>query len=287
MEIIPARTFNLLYVYQDSAWLLILLVIFLIKKRYLAIIAGLIGGMVYFIVDYGIFYLALGTRTVEGASPAILLLWLSMSYGFTNFAWIWLWLDRDSYAVEWSLLMILGWFTTALLSQNFGSAFQVISISRGTSGYHGVMALILLVGYGILIIKNIKAVNTAHIYNVQDINNQQSSVDDKRIQNGNVSGDNIKRRFLKNNNNKIRDLSNNISSGNNTPGKKINILWILAIGILVQFSWEAILLIAGIRPIGIMPLLVNSLLETNLGLPYMFLIHCAISKRFNEDLSKV
>ncbi len=248
MEIIPARIFNLLYVYLDITWLLVLLVIFIIKKRYIAIIAGLIGGLVYFIVDYGIFYLALGTRVVEGAEPASLLLWLSMSYGFTNFAWIWLWLDRDSYALEWSLLIIFGWFTTALLSQNFGSSFQVISISRGTASYHGVMAVILLVGYGILIIKNIKG-QKAH---ARDFRNQGS-----------------------------------VSSEDESKYKKINILWILAIGLLVQFSWEAVLLIAGIRPIGILPLIVNSILETNLGLPYLFLIHRAISKKYNENFSRV
>ena len=140
MEVIPAREFNFLYIYLDSVWLLILFFIFIYTKRYMAIIAGLAGAAIYFIVDYGIFYLLLGTRTVSGANPAILLLWLSISYGFTNFAWIWLWLDRDGYALEWSILIISGWFTTALLSKNFGSSFALISLQRGTSSYHGVMA---------------------------------------------------------------------------------------------------------------------------------------------------
>ena len=228
MEIIAAREFNFLYIYLDSAWLLILFFIFIYTKRYMAIIAGLAGAAIYFIVDYGIFYLLLGTRTVSGANPAILLLWLSISYGFTNFAWIWLWLDRDGHALEWSILIISGWFTTALLSKNFSSNFALVSIQRGTSSYHGVMALILLVGYSILIIKNIKRSDSGK--------------------------------------------------------EKINIFWILSIGVLVQFSWEAVLLISGIRNPGFMPLIVNSLLETNLGLPYLFLIHRAISTRFEENL---
>jgi hypothetical protein len=230
LEVIPAREFNFLYIYLDSVWLLILFFIFIYTKRYMAIIAGLAGAAIYFIVDYGIFYLLLGTRTVSGANPATLLLWLSISYGFTNFAWIWLWLDRDSHALEWSILIISGWFTTALLSKNFGSNFALISIQRGTSSYHGVMALILLVGYSILIIKNIK--RSAEVK------------------------------------------------------ERINIFWILSIGVLVQFSWEAVLLISGIRNPGFMPLIVNSLLETNLGLPYLFLIHRAISTRFEENLHR-
>ena len=63
--------------------------------------------------------------------------------------------------------------------------------------------------------------------------------------------------------------------------------WILAIGILVQFAWEFVLLITGIRASGFGPLLVNSLLETNLGLPYIFLIHRAINRRWSENLRRL
>jgi len=229
MEIIPSRIFSTLYIYIDIAWLIIFLAILLYFKRKLAVIAGLIGAALYFIIDFGVFFLLLDTRVVEGASPAMLLLWLSISYGFTNFAWIWLWLDRDGHSLEWSLLIISGWFTTALLSQNFGSNLSIISIQRGTSSYHGVMSLILFIGYALLIIMNLK---------------------------------------------------------NKNSEKKINIIWILAIGILVQFSWEAVLLITGIRATGWMPLIINSLLETNMGLPYLFLIHRAVSLRYSENLKR-
>ena len=116
----------------------------------LSLIHIFLGGLLYFLVDYGGFYLLLNTRTVAGADPFWFLLWMSMSYGFTNFVWIWLWLDRDGHALEWSILIVAGWFTTALLSQNFGGAFGTISIARGTGSYHGLMAAILFVGYAIL-----------------------------------------------------------------------------------------------------------------------------------------
>lgn len=229
LEVIPSRIFNFLYVYIDIVWLVALLIILICAKRYLAVFAGLIGSLIYFIVDYGIFYHALGTRVIEGADPLTLLLWLSISYGFTNFAWIWLWLDRDKRSLEWSVLIIFGWLATALLSQNFGSNFHAIYIQRGTNSYHGIMALILLIGYAILIVKN--------------------------------------------------------NRGNPGHNGKIKIFWILSIGILVQFSWEAVLLINGIRAIGIMPLIINSLVETNMGLPYIFLIHRVVTSKRNEDLS--
>lgn len=227
MEVIPARVLNGLYIWLDIAFLCFLLVLLLVRKKYLAAFFGAFGGLLYFVVDYGGFYLLLHTRTVEGADPFWFLLWLSISYGFTNFVWIWLWLDRDRHIFEWSVLIVSGWLCTALLSQNFGADFQEISISRGTGSYHGIMAAILFIGYAILCIHNMRV-----------------------------------------------------------PKKERAPLgWILAIGILVQFSWEFILLISGIRAQDFAPLVVNSLLETNLGLPYIYFIHRAVKRRRNEDLS--
>ena len=116
-------------------------------------------------------------------------------------------------------------YINSLLSQNFGASFGIITTTRGTGSYHGVMALIMFIGYAILIVNNIHS---------QD---------------------------------------------------KISIPRILAIGILVQFSWEAVLLITNIRRLETMPIIINSLIETNLGLPYLFIIHRAISKKRNENLT--
>jgi CubicO group peptidase (beta-lactamase class C family) len=155
VEVVAARTLSALYITLDIAWLGIFGAIPLWRKKRTAFVAGLIGGLVYFIVDYGIFYRLLGTRVVRGADPLQFLLWLSLSYGFTNIAWIWLLLDRDGHAVEWLLMIILGWVTVALLSRSFGAGFAVIAIRRGTSAYRGMMALLLAVGYGFLILRNL------------------------------------------------------------------------------------------------------------------------------------
>lgn len=224
MEMLVARTFNALYIYLDIGWLIVYALVLLWSRRYPAMVAGLAGGIIYFAVDYGIFYLLLGTRVVEGADTFWFLLWLSMSYGFTNFAWIWLLLDRDGRTVEWSLLTVSGWVAVAMLSSGFGAGFPVISIHRGTMNYHGIMALVLLAGYLYLIMSNLRA----------------------------------------------------------RPGERVNLLRLLAIGIGVQFSWELILLLSGIRPAGIMPLIINSLIETNLGMPYLYLIHKAIGKQLSR-----
>jgi hypothetical protein len=224
MQIVAARTLNTLYIFLDIAWLALFCGLLLVFKRRLALLVGLLAGLLYFLVDYGIFYRLLGTRSVQGADTFWFLLWLSFSYGITNFAWIWLLLERDRQSVEWSALIVSAWLALALLSQNFGAGFPVITIQRGTGAYHGVMALILFAGYLYIIIQNLRG------------------------------------------------------------KEKINILWLMAIGIGVQFSWEAVLLVTGIRPAGLGALLVNSLIETNLGLPYIYFIQRAVTRKLGKQV---
>jgi hypothetical protein len=225
--LIAARTMQSLYIWLDLAFLLAFVVVLVWSRRYQALVAGVVGGIIYFVVDYGIYYRVLGTRVIHGADPFWFLLWLSLSYGLTNFAWIWLWLDRDKRAVEWSIFIITGWIWVALMSQVLGYDDTPISIMRGTSDYHGIFALLLFLGYGGLAVYNLRQSDTR---------------------------------------------------------KRAPLLWILAIGILVQFSWEAVLAISGIRNLSWATLIVNSLLETNMGLPYLYLIHRWTNKKWDERL---
>ena len=230
MDYIVARELNTLYIILDTAFLILIGYLLIRTKKWLAFFFGLAGALIYFLVDYGIFFLILGTREVVGANTFWFLLWLSTSYGFTNFLWIWLFLDKDKHIIEWSVLMVIGWFAIAMIAQNFGTSFSTIQISRGTGSYHGAMAIILLAGYIYIIIHNLT----------------------------------------------------------NENAENIPILKLLFIGIIVQFSWEAILLISGIRPQGYNPLIINSLLETNLGIPYLFFIHKFIKKfKSNDSLSQI
>lgn len=66
-------------------------------------------------------------------------------------------------------------------------------------------------------------------------------------------------------------------------------LWL--IGVSIQAAWEFFLLLGGIRS-GMMAssvekagvLLINSLLETNLGMPYVYAIYVAVSSKYEESL---
>ena len=242
-EIIAQRVFNPLYIYLDIVFLIGLCVLLAVKKKYLTLIFGLCGGVLYMIVDYGIFHWATHSREIfyNGAEGGELLmfgvlLWMSLSYGITNFVWIWLWFARDRHKFEFTLLIIVWWIAAPLLAGTFGANLPPIKIQRTTGAYHGYMALILLVGYV-----------GAIVYNL----------------------------FCR------------------EKEKRFPLLWLLATGIAVQFGWEFSLLLGGIRSAEfvsvadkIMTLVVNSLLETNLGAVPIYCIYAFITARFTENLQK-
>lgn len=233
-EIIAQRQFTYSYIWLDSAFLIALALLLLFRKKYMTTIVGLIMGVVYMVVDYGIFHLVCHSRSIEGGDLFTTLLWMSMSYGFTNFVWIWLWLSKDEHLFEWSCLILIWWFSCPMLAKVMPLGKDLITIQRTTGEYHGYMALILFVGYFIAIAYNLWQTDRL---------------------------------------------------------KRINLLWILTIGILVQFGWEAGLLLGGIRSATIesgeqkiLTMVVNSLLETNLGMPYVYLIFAAITSKITEQL---
>lgn len=235
MELIARRQFVPAYIALDTVFLLALAGLLLWKKRRMAALVGGIMGVVYFIVDYGVFHLICHSRSIEGGSLFWTLLWMSMSYGFTNFAWIWLALDKDEYLIEWSLLILCWWFCCPMLAQLIGFGQMPIVIQRTTGAYHGWMAVILFVGYLLAVVRNLRE-------------------SDRKC--------------------------------------RIDLLRLLAIGIAAQFAWEAALLLGGIRSAGLdfaeklRPLIVNSLLETNLGMPYVYLIFVALTRRFTPALAR-
>jgi len=224
------------YIILDSVFIIIFLALLFFKKRYATFYFALIGGIIYWLVDYGLFYLASGSRQIfvsgieqDSLHTALILFWMSMSYGITNFAFIWLCLSKDKHLKEWLFLIIMWWIACPILS-SIGGGFN-IETTRTTTKYHYIMVIFLLVGYGGLIIHNL---------------------------------------FTKKSN--------------------INILWLCLIGIAVQFSWEAALLIGGIRPINsasLVTLFVDSLVETNMGMPYIYLIYLGFTYHYTEDLKKI
>lgn len=242
-QIIASRSFTMAYIWLDIVFLVLLAALLVYRKKFLALLWGLAGGILYLIVDYGIFYLLMGSRSIyiggvlQGSSGTFLiLLWMSLSYGMTNFIWIWLCLERDEHLREWTF-MIFGWWIVCPMLSEMAPASTAVQTARTTAGYHWVMALILFVCYMVLI-----------IYNMYQ-----------------------------------RD-----------PRLRVNILWLCVIGVTVQFGWEFGLLIGGIRSSGadiapeekLRTLVVNSLLETNLGMPGIYAIFLAVTSKWEETLKR-
>lgn len=235
-DITPTRNFNLLYIILDSIFILFLLIMLVVKKRYFTTLFALFGGVLYFIVDFGYFYLLSHSRQImiddviqNDLVTGLILFWMSMSYGITNFAFIWLCLRKDKHLKNW-LMLIIGWWLMVPLIASLGGPNNIQTF-RTTNQYHSYMAIILCIGYGGLLLYNLL-----------------------------------------------------------TKKKQIPLLWLNVIGISVQFSWEFALLIHGIRPMNansFSTIVVNSLLETNLGMPYIFLIFLCMNRYISEDLKKV
>ena len=147
-EMIARRQFDPLYIWLDLGFLLFFACLLLLRKKYMTVLIGLLAGLLYMVVDFGIFHLVCGAREISGGYSLFwVLLWMSMSYGFTNFAWIWLWISKDHRLLEWSMLILTWWFCCPLMSQTFTARFasgmQPIVIQRTTGAYHGWMAVIL------------------------------------------------------------------------------------------------------------------------------------------------
>lgn len=229
------------FVYFDIAFLAVFAALLLWRKKRMTLMIGALAGALYFIVDYGIFYGAFCERAIlvngEAATPnvfCLILLWMSISYGFTNFAWIWLWLSKDRDLLEWSMLILCWWFVGPVLAAQF-CVGDAVTTFRSTGTTHGGMAIVFFVGY-----LGLFAYNFAQ---------------------------------------KDRDA-------------RVKVPWLFAIGVLAQFGWEFFLLLGGIRSDGrpaeakIRTLIVHSLLETNLGMPYACWIFVLLTSRYTEELKK-
>lgn len=246
MNVIAERMFGVPYIVLDSVFILAFLALLLITRRRLAALWAIAGGVLYFIVDYGIFHLLTGSRHIgtvnadgvfsvggEGMMFGVLM-WMSLSYGITNFAWIWLCLKKDKHIAEWTVLIFVWWLVCPILDNAITGDGMHVRIWRETVGYHWFMAVFLAVSYFAVIVYNL---------------------------------------FQKD------------------GAKRMRILWLFGIGVAVQFGWEFALLLGGIRS-GSMEfaeqlrvLAVNSLMETNLGLPAMYCIYLFVTSRVREDLT--
>lgn len=145
-NIVPTRNLNLLYIILDSIFLIVFLSLLIWKKRYETVLFAVFGGILYTIVDFGGFYLMSHTRTVyingevaNALDTFLVLFWMSMSYGITNFAFIWTALSKDKYTKYWIFLICMWWMIAPSIADMGGEA--TIQTTRTTGAYHGWMGI--------------------------------------------------------------------------------------------------------------------------------------------------
>lgn len=75
VEIIARRAFSPLYIAFDIAFLIVFAGLLLWKKKYMTVLVGALAGLLYMIVDFGIFHLVCHSRSIsEGHSLFLVLL---------------------------------------------------------------------------------------------------------------------------------------------------------------------------------------------------------------------
>lgn len=218
MGVIGSKTLSNLFIYLNFIWIILFVVILVMKKRYLALIVGMVGGILLYILFYS------GLRIRVSTSMNILL--VSLGYGFSIFSWLWLLLDKDGRDVEWSIISIMGLFIVCYLSYGSAKLGIVSAIEKNLTSLYGWMALMMVVGYLYLSIRN-------------------------------MSG---------------------------SAQERVDILNLLTMGFIIQFSRELIFLFTNIRRLGVEALMFNSIIKINSILPFIYLLHRFIIRRFDETL---
>lgn len=165
MEIIAQRVFSPLYIILDSIFLILFCILLIVKKRYLTLLFSIAGGILYMVVDFGVFHLLLGSRSIENGSMFWVLLWMSMSYGITNFALIWIWVSKDKHIKEFTAAIWIWWICCPMITQTF-SFGTPIKIQRTTGAYHGYMAIFMAISYFTLIIYNVLQKERSKKFNI-------------------------------------------------------------------------------------------------------------------------
>lgn len=109
-----------------------LVLILILKHKKDTLYFSLFGGILYFLVDFGYFYYISKSRTVtisgnecNSFQTGLVLLWMSLSYGITNFAFIWLCIKKDEDLKE-ILIMIIGWWL--IVPQSHQLVERIISL---------------------------------------------------------------------------------------------------------------------------------------------------------------
>ncbi|MFW9960536.1 MAG: hypothetical protein ACFFDV_05930 [Candidatus Thorarchaeota archaeon] len=122
------RTFDADFMLFDLAFTIIWIIILWRRGYVKPLLFGLLGILINFIIDFGVWYSYLGIRTVDGLpnliSPLSFFVYFSITYGMIQYSYVQVMFARkpqDPYQekkdrVEWSLFLFVGWLLIGFLS---------------------------------------------------------------------------------------------------------------------------------------------------------------------------
>ena len=138
-------------------------VIILYKKGYIKpLLFGLMGILVNFIVDYGIWYSIMGIRTVEGLpswmSPLSFFVYFSITYGIMQYSYVQAMFTKrldqpereKKERAQISVLLFLGWLIIAYLSVLLPLNDLEITVTRTMTDQRFIEVLVVIVEFALL-----------------------------------------------------------------------------------------------------------------------------------------
>ncbi|KAJ6234311.1 hypothetical protein M0813_04114 [Anaeramoeba flamelloides] len=201
------RTFDADYIYFDILFLCVWILFLIIRKKKLALLWSFIGLIVYYIVDYGIWYSWQGTRRTNCfVNPALLMFWVSSTPGVVHPSWVVMMFEltfhkersnngssgdngqstdsskegsfneiehgkqrenseeRTRQRILWTILFFSVQTIPAFMQKGFDWDNRTCKIGRHMGGNRWKMLLSLVIGYGYLCWRRIKAKDLVKLF---------------------------------------------------------------------------------------------------------------------------
>lgn len=160
------RNFGIDYIFFDIAFLVIFIFLLIKSKKKIPLIFLFVGGIINFLIDWGIWYNLSDIREISipdnflpflsfGLKIVIFFIWFSISYGL-EYAWVFLMFDKKTKKMKWTAILFIGWILVALLSQLLPLNDVNITAVRHMGSLRIWRVLIVLIGYFVLLILGYK-----------------------------------------------------------------------------------------------------------------------------------
>jgi hypothetical protein len=207
------RNFQLDYIIFDALFLAVYIALLISNRRYAALKAGIVCGILVYIID-GVIWFALGIREYGLTAPWIKHptdFTMDVSYGIVAFSWVWIAFEKKSYAdvAFWTVLLFAGWLAVPLASRSLSLDDTPITTVRHMHRQVWLQIAVVVVGYALMALLK---------YNWGTI------------------------------------------------------LYVFWVGAMLAFMMEFSLLVSGIRPPDVRVLVYETLILTNQGTPYLYVL---------------